>query len=118
MPLPTPIRTASPIIWLQDTTGIDAGDDAEKAELLGLGQSLIYSIANSGIPRLEITVRKGTVAMYARRLVKDQKDGKDIQDTIDKMNQVIKEYFDNSRPKYCAATGMADEIVDMPAIRC
>ena len=35
-------RDKTPVIWLQDTTGIDVGDDAEKAELLGLGQSLIY----------------------------------------------------------------------------
>ncbi|MCL4439922.1 MAG: glutaconyl-CoA decarboxylase subunit alpha, partial [Firmicutes bacterium] len=37
-------RDNLPIIWLQDTTGIDVGDLAEQAELLGLGQSLIYSI--------------------------------------------------------------------------
>ena len=37
-------RDRVPIIWFQDTTGIDVGDVAEKAELLGLGQSLIYSI--------------------------------------------------------------------------
>ncbi|MBI5910937.1 MAG: glutaconyl-CoA decarboxylase subunit alpha, partial [Betaproteobacteria bacterium] len=37
-------RDRVPVIWFQDTTGIDVGDIAEKAELLGLGQSLIYSI--------------------------------------------------------------------------
>jgi hypothetical protein len=37
-------RDRVPIIWFQDTSGIDVGDIAEKAELLGLGQSLIYSI--------------------------------------------------------------------------
>ena len=37
-------RDRIPLVWLQDTTGIDVGDEAEKAELLGLGQSLIYSI--------------------------------------------------------------------------
>ena len=51
-------------IWLQDTTGIDVGDDAEKAELLGLGQALIYSIQNSNMPSLEITLRKGTAAAH------------------------------------------------------
>ncbi|MDR1831658.1 MAG: glutaconyl-CoA decarboxylase subunit alpha [Fusobacteriaceae bacterium] len=146
-------RDKIPMIWLQDTTGIDVGDDAEKAELLGLGQSLIYSIEVSDIPHLEITLRKGTAAahyvlggpqannnnafslgtaatevyvmngetaaaaMYARRLVKDQKEGKDIQSTIDKMNQVIREYTEKSRPKYCAFTGMVDEIVDMMSLR-
>ena len=43
-------RDKTPVIWLQDTTGIDVGDDAEKAELLGLGQSLIYSIENAKLP--------------------------------------------------------------------
>jgi glutaconyl-CoA decarboxylase len=32
-------RDRVPIIWFQDTSGIDVGDIAEKAELLGLGQS-------------------------------------------------------------------------------
>ncbi|EFI41746.1 MULTISPECIES: acyl-CoA carboxylase subunit beta [Peptoniphilus] len=57
-------RDRLPIVWIQDTTGIDVGDDAEKAELLGLGQSLIYSIQNSNIPQLEITLRKGTAAAH------------------------------------------------------
>ena len=57
-------RDKIPIVWIQDTTGIDVGDDAEKAELLGLGQSLIYSIQNSGIPQMEITLRKGTAAAH------------------------------------------------------
>ena len=55
-------RDKLPIIWIQDTSGIDVGDDAERAELLGLGQSLIYSIQNSEIPQMEITLRKGTAA--------------------------------------------------------
>ena len=37
-------RDRVPMLWIQDTSGIDVGDIAEKAELLGLGQSLIYSI--------------------------------------------------------------------------
>ncbi|MBO4839118.1 MAG: glutaconyl-CoA decarboxylase subunit alpha [Lachnospiraceae bacterium] len=57
-------RDKLPIVWIQDTTGIDVGDDAEKAELLGLGQSLIYSIQNSHVPQLEITLRKGTAAAH------------------------------------------------------
>jgi glutaconyl-CoA decarboxylase len=36
-------RDRVPIVWLQDTSGIDVGDTAEKAELLGLGQSLIHT---------------------------------------------------------------------------
>lgn len=57
-------RDRIPMIWLQDTSGIDVGDEAEEAELLGLGQSLIYSIENTDIPQLEITMRKGTAAAH------------------------------------------------------
>jgi len=57
-------RDKLPIIWVQDTTGIDVGNEAEKAELLGLGQSLIYSIQNSKVPQMEITLRKGTAAAH------------------------------------------------------
>lgn len=146
-------RDRIPVIWLQDTTGIDVGDPAEKAELLGLGQSLIFSIENAKIPQMEITLRKGTAAAHyviggpqgnntnvfslgtaateiyvmhgetaaaalsARRLVKDQDAGKDIQPTIDKMNDVIKSYYDKSRPGYCAKVGFVDEIVKMDALR-
>ena len=114
-------RDRIPMLWVQDTTGIDVGNDAERAELLGLGQSLIYSIQSSKLPMMEITLRKGTAAahyvlggagqrqqrllhrhryhrdlrharrdrcgrMYARRLVKEEKAGEDLQPTIDKMN--------------------------------
>ena len=57
-------RDRVPLLWIQDTSGIDVGDDAERAELLGLGQSLIYSIQNSGLPSFEITLRKGTAAAH------------------------------------------------------
>lgn len=146
-------RDRLPIVWIQDTTGIDVGDPAEKAELLGLGQSLIYSIENSGVPQLEITLRKGTAAahyvmggpqgnntnvfslgtaateiyvmhgetaaaaMYARRLVKDQKEGKDLEPTIEKMNKLIQDYTKNSRPDFCAKVGFVDEIVKMDELR-
>ena len=146
-------RDRIPMIWIQDTTGIDVGDEAECAELLGLGQSLIYSIENSGIPQFEITLRKGSAAahyvlggpqgnntnafslgtaatemyvmngetaaaaMYSRRLVKDKKEGKDLQPTIDKMNNLIDMFREKSRPQFCAEDGMVDEIVDMTAIR-
>ncbi|MDR3260179.1 MAG: glutaconyl-CoA decarboxylase subunit alpha, partial [Fusobacteriaceae bacterium] len=73
-----------------------------------------------GTAATEVYVMNGetaAAAMYARRLVKDQKEGKSIKDTIEKMNQVIQEYTDKSRPKYCAMTGMVDEIVDMISLR-
>ena len=134
-------------------TGIDVGDDAEVAELLGLGQSLIYSIQSSKLPMMEITLRRGTAAahyvlggpqgndnnafslgtaateinvmngktaanaMYTGRLAKDQKAGKDLQPTIDKMNALIDDYDVKSKPLYCAQAGLVDEIVDMPMMR-
>lgn len=146
-------RDRLPMIWIQDTTGIDVGNDAEKAELLGLGQSLIYSIQSSKLPMMEITLRRGTAAahyvlggpqgndnnafslgtaateinvmngetaanaMYTGRLAKDQKAGNDLQPTIDKMNALINDYNEKSKPFYCAKAGLVDEIVDMPMMR-
>ena len=57
-------RDRVPIIWLQDTSGIDVGDTAEKAELLGLGQSLIYSIEQTTLPMMLVVLRKGTAAAH------------------------------------------------------
>ena len=57
-------RDRIPIIWLQDTSGIDVGDIAEKAELLGLGQSLIYSIEQTKLPMMLVVLRKGTAAAH------------------------------------------------------
>jgi glutaconyl-CoA decarboxylase len=57
-------RDNIPMIWFQDTTGIDVGDIAEKAELLGLGQSLIYSIESSHVPMMCVVLRKGTAAAH------------------------------------------------------
>ncbi len=57
-------RDRVPIIWFQDTSGIDVGDIAEKAELLGLGQSLIYSIQTTDVPQILIVLRKGTAAAH------------------------------------------------------
>ena len=57
-------RDRVPIIWFQDTTGIDVGDIAEKAELLGLGQSLIYSIQQTAVPQILVLLRKGSAAAH------------------------------------------------------
>jgi len=57
-------RDRVPIVWFQDTTGIDVGDTAEKAELLGLGQSLIYSIEQTDLPMMLVVLRKGTAAAH------------------------------------------------------
>ena len=57
-------RDRLPIVWFQDTSGIDVGDAAEKAELLGLGQSLIYSIQSTDVPMLLVVLRKGSAAAH------------------------------------------------------
>lgn len=146
-------RDRIPIIWVQDTTGIDVGDTAENAEMLGLGMSLIYSIEQSDNPMMTIVLRKGSAAAhyvlggpqannnnaftlgtaateiyvmhgetaatasYSRRLVKDKEAGKPLDATIEKMNDMIQQYHDKSRPAYCAKKGLVDEIVDLPNLR-
>lgn len=146
-------RDNLPIVWLQDTTGIDVGDLAEEAELLALGQSLVYSIEQTDLAMMCVVLRKGTAAAhyimcgpqannnnaftlgtplteiyvmhgetaaaasYARRLVKEDEAGRDISPTLDKMNQMIQDYQDKSRPAYCAKKGFVDEIVSLPDLR-
>lgn len=146
-------RDNLPVIWLQDTTGIDVGDLAEEAELLALGQSLIYSIEKSGLSMMCIVLRKGTAAAhyimggpqanqnnaftlgtplteiyvmhgetaaaasYARRLVKEQEAGRELEPVIEKMNQMMQDYHDKSRPVYCAKAGFVDEVVSLPDLR-
>ncbi|MBA4419258.1 MAG: glutaconyl-CoA decarboxylase subunit alpha [Syntrophus sp. (in: bacteria)] len=146
-------RDRIPMIWLQDTSGIDVGDIAEKAELLGLGQALIYSIEQSDLPMMTIILRKGTAAAhyimagpqannnnvftlgtatteiyvmhgetaaaasFARRLVKEKDAGKPLAPVIAQMNKLVKAYYDNSRPSYCAKAGLVDEVVAMKDLR-
>ncbi|WP_020678268.1 acyl-CoA carboxylase subunit beta [Geopsychrobacter electrodiphilus] len=146
-------RDNLPIVWLQDTTGIDVGDLAEEAELLALGQSLVYSIEQTELSMMCVVLRKGTAAAhyimcgpqannnnaftlgtpiteiyvmhgetaaaasYARRLVKEDDAGNDLTPTLDKMNQMIQDYQDKSRPAYCAKTGFVDEIVALTELR-
>ena len=146
-------RDRVPIVWFQDTSGIDVGDTAEKAELLGLGQSLIYSIEQTDVPQICIVLRKGTAAAhyimggptannhnaftlgtptteiyvmhgetaaaasFSRRLVKEKDAGRSLQPVIDKMNELAQQYYDNSRPIYCAQKGFVDEIVTFPDLR-
>ena len=57
-------RDRVPVIWFQDTSGIDVGELAEKAELLGLGQSLIYSIQQTDVPMMLVVLRKGSAAAH------------------------------------------------------
>ncbi len=146
-------RDRVPVIWFQDTSGIDVGDIAEKAELLGLGQSLIYSIEQTDVPMMLVVLRKGTAAAhyvmggptannhnaftlgvptteiyvmhgetaaaasYARRLVKEKDSGKPLGPIMEKMNELVKAYYDKSRPLYCAKHGYVDEVVSLPDMR-
>ena len=146
-------RDNLPIVWLQDTTGIDVGDLAEEAELLALGQSLIYSIEQTDLAMMCVVLRKGqaaahyimcgpqannnnaftlgtplteinvmhgetaAAASYARRLVKDDDSGVDISPILDKMNKMVQDYQDKSRPVYCARKGFVDEIVSLTELR-
>ncbi len=146
-------RDRIPIIWFQDTSGIDVGDIAEKAELLGLGQSLIYSIQQTEAPQLLVVLRKGSAAAhyimggptanrhnaftvgvatteiyvmhgetaaaasYSRRLVKEKASGKPLEPIIDSMNKLAQEYYDYSRPAYCAKHGLVDEVVNLSDLR-
>jgi len=146
-------RDRVPILWFQDTTGIDVGDIAEEAELLGLGQSLIYSIESSELPMMCVVLRKGSAAShyimggpqatknnaftlgvptseiyvmhgetaataaFARRLVKEKDSGNDLEPVIGKMNDLAQQYYEHSRPIYCAKTGLVDEILPMRQLR-
>ena len=57
-------RDRIPMIWFQDTSGIDVGDAAERAELLGLGSTLIYSIQQIDVPMMLVVLRKGSAAAH------------------------------------------------------
>lgn len=57
-------RDRIPVIWFQDTSCIDVGDIAGKAELLALGQSLIYSIEQPDVPMMLVVLRKGSAAAH------------------------------------------------------
>ncbi|MCP4690344.1 MAG: glutaconyl-CoA decarboxylase subunit alpha [Desulfobacterales bacterium] len=146
-------RDRVPIIWFQDTSGIDVGDIAEKAELLGLGQSLIYSTQQTDVPQMLLLLRKGTAAAhyvmggpqgnrhnaftigaptseiyvmhgetaaaatFSRRLVKEKDAGRALEPVIEKMNKMVEEYYNYSRPIYCAEKGMVDEVAPMTELR-
>ena len=146
-------RDRVPVVWFQDTSGIDVGDIAEKAELLGLGQSLIYSIQQTDVPMMLVVLRKGTAAAhyvmggptanrhnaftlgtatteiyvmhgetaaaasFSRRLVKEKDAGRPLEPVIEEMNKLVQEYYDYSRPAYCAKHGLVDEVVKMTEIR-
>ena len=73
-----------------------------------------------GTAIMEIYVMHGetaAVASFARRLVKEKDSGKPLAPVIEAMNKTVKEYYDKSRPAYCAKTGMVDEVVKMTDLR-
>jgi glutaconyl-CoA decarboxylase len=57
------------------------------------------------------------VATYARRLVKEKDSGRSLEPVIESMNQLVKLYYDRSRPIYCAQRGFVDEIVFFQDLR-
>ncbi|MFO7553618.1 MAG: carboxyl transferase domain-containing protein [Desulfobacterales bacterium] len=57
-------RDRIPVIWFQDSSGLDVGDEAEKAELLGLAQGLVYSIQQTDVPMMLLLLRKGTASAH------------------------------------------------------
>lgn len=57
-------RDRVPIIWFQDSSGLDVGDAAERAELLGLAQGLVYSIQQTDVPMMLLLLRKGTASAH------------------------------------------------------
>ena len=120
------------------TLGIDIGSTASKCVILADGKELVSkslipvgagtsgpqgndnNAFSLGTAATEINVMNGKTAanaMYTGRLAKDQKAGKDLQPTIDKMNALIDDYDVKSKPLFCAQAGLVDEIVDMPMMR-
>ena len=53
-----------PLVWLQDVSGFDIGEDAERQGLLGLGSSLIYSNSTAANPVFTVLLRKASGAGY------------------------------------------------------
>jgi glutaconyl-CoA decarboxylase len=73
-----------------------------------------------GTPASEIYVMHGetaAAASFARRLVKEKDSDRSLQPTINKMNALAKQYYDQSRPLYCAIKGLVDEVVPFTQMR-
>ena len=99
------------------TLGIDIGSTASKCVMLRDGKEIVSKSLISVGAGTSGPQRAIANAMYTGRLAKDQKAGKDLQPTIDKMNALINDYNEKSKPFYCAKAGLVDEIVDMPMMR-
>jgi acetyl-CoA carboxylase carboxyltransferase component len=53
-----------PIVWLQDISGFDIGEEAEKQGLLAYGSSLIYTNSTNQTPMFTVLLRKASGAGY------------------------------------------------------
>jgi len=53
-----------PLIWLQDISGFDIGEEAERLGLLGWGSSLIYANSTQKTPVLTVLLRRASGAGY------------------------------------------------------
>ncbi|MCF8079128.1 MAG: glutaconyl-CoA decarboxylase subunit alpha, partial [Desulfobacterales bacterium] len=73
-----------------------------------------------GCATTEIYVMHGetaAAATYSRRLVKEKDAARDLKPVIEKMNQMVEEYYNYSRPVYCAQHGLVDELTTMADMR-
>lgn len=55
-------RDRMPVVWFQDTLGLDVSVEAEQAEILALGQTLMYGIEQADVPMMLVVLRRGLVA--------------------------------------------------------
>jgi len=53
-----------PLIWLQDVSGFDIGQQAERNGLLAYGSSLIYTNSTNDVPMFSVLLRKASGAGY------------------------------------------------------
>jgi len=73
-----------------------------------------------GVPTTEIYVMHGetaAAAAFARRLVKEKDAGNSLEPVIDKMNALAQQYYDQSRPVFCAKAGYVDEVTRIRQLR-
>jgi glutaconyl-CoA decarboxylase subunit alpha len=88
--------------------------------IMGGPQANNNNVFTLGTPTTEIYVMHGetaAVASFARRLVKEKDSNRSLEPTIKKMNALAKEYYEKSRPVYCAKKGLVDEIVSYADMR-
>ena len=53
-----------PLIWLQDISGFDIGQEAERHGLLAFGSNLIYTNSTNDVPMFTVLLRKASGAGY------------------------------------------------------